>query len=71
MENMFVGAIYQNMHRGAPTAYTPPQQYAARIPPLYHSNIPRCRCKVIPPLPSPALQAPDQNKNVISTDVLE
>jgi hypothetical protein len=29
MENMFTSATYQNTHRGALAAYTPPQQYAA------------------------------------------
>jgi hypothetical protein len=29
METMFAGVIYQNMHRGAPAAYAPVQQYAA------------------------------------------
>jgi hypothetical protein len=28
MENMFTSIIYQNMHRGAPAAYAPSQQYA-------------------------------------------
>jgi hypothetical protein len=34
MENMFTGVIYQNVHRGAPAAYAPPQQYAT-LPRLY------------------------------------
>jgi hypothetical protein len=31
MENMFASVIYQNTHGGAPTAYAPPQQYAAPL----------------------------------------
>jgi hypothetical protein len=31
MENMFTGAIYQNMHGGVPAAYAPPQQYATPL----------------------------------------
>jgi hypothetical protein len=46
MENMFAGVIYQNAHGGAPTAYTPPQQYAA--PPQQYAT-PPCQYAALPP----------------------
>jgi hypothetical protein len=45
---MFAGAIYQNMHGGAPAAYAPlkqystlPQQYSAPLPQQYSMPSPQ------------------------------
>jgi hypothetical protein len=79
MENMFAGAIYQNVHGGAPAAYAPPQQYAApsqqyAAPSQQYAAPPPQQYSALPPqsyttsaIPREAL---NQSKNVISTDIL-
>jgi hypothetical protein len=47
METMFAGVIYQNTHGGAPTAYAPPQQYAA--PPCQYAAPPPQQYSAPPP----------------------
>jgi hypothetical protein len=47
METMFAGVIYQNMHRGAPAAYAPAQQYAT--PPRQYATLPPQQYSALPP----------------------